>query len=90
MLNHILYTVNCPDNYRDDRKHRLSLSSDETGSHIHSKCNCKKSKCLKLYCECFSQGKYVLSKDPFAITVTVNRARILKSSARSELERLTR
>jgi len=24
-------------------------------------CNCKKSKCLKLYCECFSSGKYCTS-----------------------------
>ena len=24
----------------------------------HKRCNCKNSKCLKLYCECFSAGKY--------------------------------
>ena len=25
---------------------------------LHKKCNCKNSKCLKLYCECFASGRY--------------------------------
>ncbi|MEW5305676.1 MAG: hypothetical protein WDW36_008202 [Sanguina aurantia] len=37
--------------------HRKSGSS--RGSQPHKKqCNCKNSKCLKLYCECFASGKY--------------------------------
>lgn len=38
----------------------FSLESEErTGDqgHGHGSCNCKKSKCLKMYCECFRAGK---------------------------------
>lgn len=34
------------------------LVSHGTPQREHKRCNCKNSKCLKLYCECFSAGKY--------------------------------
>lgn len=33
------------------------LSNDKAGqTPVRIKCNCKKSKCLKLYCDCFAAG----------------------------------
>lgn len=32
--------------------------ANETDQRAKAKCNCKKSKCLKLYCECFSRHQY--------------------------------
>ena len=36
-------------------------NSQESPSSSHSRCNCKKSKCLKLYCECFASLRYCVS-----------------------------
>ncbi|GFP84948.1 protein tesmin/tso1-like cxc 2 [Phtheirospermum japonicum] len=38
------------------RRRRLELAGEGEGS--CKRCNCKKSKCLKLYCECFAAGVY--------------------------------
>lgn len=42
---------NSPDNKRQRLEH-------DGGSEACKRCNCKKSKCLKLYCECFAAGLY--------------------------------
>ncbi|KAL2643747.1 hypothetical protein R1flu_011334 [Riccia fluitans] len=42
---------------RSPKKKRKSLVSDKSGEGC-KRCNCKKSKCLKLYCECFAAGTY--------------------------------
>ncbi|EFH59635.1 hypothetical protein ARALYDRAFT_898758 [Arabidopsis lyrata subsp. lyrata] len=41
------------------KKRRKSEQSGEGGSSC-KRCNCKKSKCLKLYCECFAAGVYCI------------------------------
>lgn len=35
---------------------KKALSNDKTHTPMRIKCNCKKSKCLKLYCDCFATG----------------------------------
>ncbi|KAG0609999.1 hypothetical protein M758_7G031100 [Ceratodon purpureus] len=39
------------------RKSTVTTQSDKSGDGC-KRCNCKKSKCLKLYCECFAAGVY--------------------------------
>ncbi len=38
----------------------LSLKEKEEEKNKTHKCNCKKSRCLKLYCECFANGEYCI------------------------------
>jgi hypothetical protein len=38
--------------------HGTPLKPTQVGTPSGKKCNCKNSKCLKLYCECFASGKY--------------------------------
>ena len=38
--------------------HGTPLKPTQLGTPSGKKCNCKNSKCLKLYCECFASGKY--------------------------------
>ena len=57
----IIYkTVNCPTNHKPESTQQNGIPFDDTHHTVIAKCNCKKSKCLKLYCECFSQGIYCL------------------------------
>lgn len=61
LLDQIYQTLNSPSNYRSERPHKMSLSAEDTHQTIITKCKCKKSKCLKLYCECFSNGTISLT-----------------------------
>lgn len=45
-------------NQNSPKKKRRKLESGETEG--CKRCNCKKSKCLKLYCECFAAGVYCI------------------------------
>ncbi|CAM6047650.1 unnamed protein product [Sphagnum compactum] len=40
---------------------KLPVPSGEKSGESCKRCNCKKSKCLKLYCECFAAGIYCVS-----------------------------
>lgn len=53
-----------------------SISSDTTTF----RCNCKKTKCLKLYCECFAKGKYRLKQVNTAMAVIAKAATTLRST----------
>ncbi|KAL4200212.1 hypothetical protein AMTRI_Chr03g148600 [Amborella trichopoda] len=46
-------------NQSSPRKRRKRLSSSLDGEGC-KRCNCKKSKCLKLYCDCFAAGVYCI------------------------------
>eukprot|EP00250_Pteridium_aquilinum_P013527 c21393_g1_i1 orf=1043-4429(+) len=43
--------------YSPKKKRRSSSTAEKSGDGC-KRCNCKKSKCLKLYCECFAAGVY--------------------------------
>ena len=36
----------------------MAVASGASAKSLGKKCNCKNSKCLKLYCECFASGRY--------------------------------
>ncbi|KAG4379242.1 hypothetical protein GLYMA_17G208500v4 [Glycine max] len=50
------------------KKKKTSVTADDNGC---KRCNCKKSKCLKLYCDCFAAGTYCT--DPCACQGCLNR-----------------
>ncbi|KAK1390558.1 CRC domain-containing protein [Heracleum sosnowskyi] len=51
------YMVNDGLNHNSPKKKRRKSDSDGENDAC-KRCNCKKSKCLKLYCECFAAGVY--------------------------------
>ncbi|KAI4345677.1 hypothetical protein L6164_012777 [Bauhinia variegata] len=53
------YAVNEDFNQNSPKKKRRKLEPDAE-SESCKRCNCKKSKCLKLYCECFAAGVYCI------------------------------
>ncbi|XP_027333149.1 protein tesmin/TSO1-like CXC 2 [Abrus precatorius] len=64
------------------KKRKTSSTADDNGP---KRCNCKKSKCLKLYCDCFSAGPYCsesctcqgcLNRPEYAETVTETKQQI--------------
>ena len=61
LLEMIYRTVNSPRNHRENNLHKKSITIDDTHQTVITKCNCKKSKCLKLYCECFAQGTFIIT-----------------------------
>ena len=52
-----------------------------------TQCNCKKSKCLKLYCECFSALKYCSGCNCFECYNTSEFETIRKEAIKSTVER---
>ncbi|OIW09275.1 hypothetical protein TanjilG_01246 [Lupinus angustifolius] len=50
------------------KKKKISITNDENSC---KRCNCKKSKCLKLYCDCFAAGIYC--SDPCSCQGCLNR-----------------
>ncbi|KAL6547603.1 hypothetical protein OROHE_009308 [Orobanche hederae] len=57
-------------NNSSPQKKRMKLLDHSDGDGC-KRCNCKKSKCLKLYCDCFAAGIYCA--DPCACQVCLNR-----------------
>ncbi|XVE65965.1 hypothetical protein DITRI_Ditri08aG0043500 [Diplodiscus trichospermus] len=53
------YLVNEEFNQNSPKKKRLRVEQAGEGESC-KRCNCKKSKCLKLYCECFAAGVYCI------------------------------
>ncbi|KAI4317881.1 hypothetical protein L6164_025712 [Bauhinia variegata] len=53
------YVVNDDFNQNSPKKKRRKLEPAAEGESC-KRCNCKKSKCLKLYCECFAAGVYCI------------------------------
>ncbi|GJQ15662.1 hypothetical protein GpartN1_g7453.t1 [Galdieria partita] len=47
--------------YRKSRQPLLTLNNNNVNV-TSNPCNCKRSQCLKLYCECFASGSYCTSK----------------------------
>ena len=41
-----------------DKDPQLSVLKQKTESIQHLVCKCKNSKCLKMYCECFTAGRF--------------------------------
>jgi len=54
------------------------------------RCNCKKSRCLKLYCECFARGTYGHMQELFAKIATVSIATTTKDTPKNGLGLSTR
>ena len=50
LLLKIYTTINSPRNHHGFKQSTVFFSAEETSSASQTKCNCKKSKCLKLYC----------------------------------------
>ncbi|XP_019457660.1 PREDICTED: uncharacterized protein LOC109358047 [Lupinus angustifolius] len=58
----------CNQSSRSKKRKKTSTTNDENGC---KRCNCKKTKCLKLYCDCFAAGIYC--SDPCSCQSCLNR-----------------
>ncbi|KAM7255841.1 hypothetical protein ACFE04_011582 [Oxalis oulophora] len=54
------YLANDDFNQSSPKKKRLRMEEAGESESSCKRCNCKKSKCLKLYCECFAAGVYCI------------------------------
>ena len=50
LLHKIYTTIDSPRNHHDLKQNKASIPINESPAINQTKCNCKKSKCLKLYC----------------------------------------
>eukprot|EP01090_Pellita_catalonica_P022885 TRINITY_DN907_c0_g1_i2.p1 TRINITY_DN907_c0_g1~~TRINITY_DN907_c0_g1_i2.p1 ORF type:complete len:412 (-),score=27.24 TRINITY_DN907_c0_g1_i2:421-1551(-) len=71
---------------------QIALPSD-TQSHVESgfrpyrRCNCKNSRCLKLYCECFASRRYCIDCNCIGCANTINNKKEVDTAVAITLER---
>jgi len=65
----------------------MALTSASPAKPAGKKCNCKNSKCLKLYCECFASGRYCDDCNCFACKNSLESAHERQQAIEQTLER---